>query len=504
MTPTIGAAAQAALLMGGMVCAGALAQHSAPGGPTTATPAAVATVTTAPPHAPSLSPAPSPAPSPAWGGRAVTLDELFQGALLGNPALKLRELEVERNRAESDVARSRLGPQVMAAASLSLNDLRDRLVGTETYLGRRASMVARQTLYDPASRLRLEAMDASTAQRQLEASQLHTALLGELLDRYLLALGAQDQWLTVQAEAVAAARQVERLRALRERQMARINDLAEAEAYVRALATRAIDARNARAMALGHLHELSGLEVQAVRGLRKEPIALEALQAIRAPGTPGTPGTPGATEMRDVQSLVSQAVAIHPQLLALRQAVEAARRHRLATQAEGRPQVAATFNYVWSDQGYDSRRQPSYRSASAGLELRWPLWDSGRLDASVRENLARQASAEQSLEQAQRVIEREVRTAWLSAQANLDRIEATTAEVRAFEQTVLAQERALELGVARVTDVLDARRRLLAAKADLAKARYDHVRDLSTLRLRTQPVVASELAAWDAWFENPP
>jgi outer membrane protein len=73
--------------------------------------------------------------------------------------------------------------------------------------------------------------------------------------------------------------------------------------------------------------------------------------------------------------------------------------------------------------------------------------------------------------------------------------------VAALEQTVQAQERGLELGASRVIDVLDARRRLLKARADQAKARYDYIRDVVALQVRSGEVGQGDIARWDGWFE---
>jgi outer membrane protein len=410
---------------------------------------------------------------------AQGLAELYNAALRSNPTLQAREFDVERARAESDGVRSRLLPQVSAQAALSANEFRDT-TGDQSYGGKRVSLSARQGLYDPATRSRLEATRASVAQREQELAQTRLVLLDELLDRYLQALAAQDEQAWLAAESQAAAQQVERLRVMRERQMARITDLAEAQAYELNLATRAIDAANQKAVALARLAELCGQPVDRVQAL------------VRSAFDP-----PSGTQ----QSWVDAARRGHPRLLALQQTLEASRRIVEASRAEHMPLVAATLSRNYADQGFDNRRQPPYHATSVGIELRLPLYEGGRVQAAVRDALARQGSAEQQLEAARREVDRETLSQWLSARANHARIGSTDAEVRALEQTVQAQERGLELGASRIIDVLDARRRLLKARADQAKARYDYIRDVVALQVRSGEVGAAELARWDSWFE---
>ncbi len=414
----------------------------------------------------------------ALGAHAQGLAELYRAALADNPQLRGREFDSERARAESDVVRSRLLPQVIAQGSWSQNQFRDRL-NDLSYSGKRASLMARLALYDPATRSRLEASRSVVSQREQDLAQARVELFGELLDRYLQALAAQDKQAALTAETQAARQHVDRLQAMRERQMAKVTDLAEAQAYVQGLATRAIDAGNERAVALLRLGELSGIVVTQVPALTRttfEPVVGQRADHV-------------ATALRS-----------NARLAALAQGVEANRRHVDAVRAERLPQVAATLSRTYSDQGFDNRQQPPYHATSFGLELRVPLYEGGRVDAAVREAVARRGAAEQQLEAARREVARETETLLLRANADHARIGSTDLEVRALEQVVLAQEKGLELGVSRITDLLDARRRLLETRAEQATARYDYVRDVVALRIRSGELTEADMVDWSGWF----
>lgn len=410
--------------------------------------------------------------------RAQTLAELYRAALQGNPALLSRQFDAERARGESEGAYSRLLPQVIAQGGWSRNEFRDRQ-NDLNYGGKRASLIGRLALYDPAARGRFEASQSVVAQRELDLAQVRVELFGELLERYLQALAAQDKQASLAAESAAAKQQVDRLRAMRERQMAKVTDLTEAQAYAQGLVTRAIDAGNERAVALLRLGELSGIAVKQVPALTRatfEPIAGMAAERV-------------AGAMRS-----------NPRLAALSQAVEATRRNVEAIRAERLPQLAVTLSRTYADQGFDNRQQPPYHATSLGLEWRMPLYEGGRVDAAEREAVARRGAVEQQLEAARREIARETETFVLSAQANHARIGSTDLEVLALEQAVQAQEKGLELGVSRITDLLDARRRLLEARAEQAKARYSYVRDVVALRVRSGELSDADIESWGGWF----
>jgi outer membrane protein len=402
--------------------------------------------------------------------------------LRNNPTLKVREFAVERAHAESDGARSRLLPQISAQASLTANRYSDSITEDQSYSGQRASVNLRQAVYEPATRRRLESSQSVVMQRQNEMAQVRVSLFGDLLDRYLQTLAAQDELASLAAESRAATQHVERLSAMRDRQMAKVTDLVEAQAYAVGLVTRMIEARNAQSVARARLTELSGINVVVVPALARRSFD-------KVEGT--------------LQEWIDSAQRASPRLQALTRSLDAARSDLEAIRAERLPQVAATLSHVYSDQGFDNRSQPAYNATSIGVEVRVPIYLGGRFEASVRDAIARVGSVEQQRELARREVEREVITVWLSAQADHARIDSTGTEVMALEQSVLAQEKGLELGVSRITDLLDARRRLLKARADQAKARYDFVRDVVSLRILRGDLVDTDIAAWAGWFELP-
>src|SRR5690606_30575972 len=130
----------------------------------------------------------------------------------------------------------------------------------------------------------------------------------------------------------------------------------------------------------------------------------------------------------------------------------------------------------------DSRRNEPFNVASIGVQLNVPIYEGGRVDATVREALARQELARARLEQSRREIEREVRSAWLKAEGGWRRIDATRQTVDAQELAREAQQRGFDLGVVTVVDLLETQHRLYRARSEHVRARHDYLRGLVTLR----------------------
>jgi outer membrane protein len=412
-------------------------------------------------------------------GQAQDLLELYRRALDSNPALKAREFGVDRAAAQADLQRSRLRPQIVASANYSVNDFDARGAGSSSYDGMRGTIQLRQALFDRSSSLRVQSADAATQQSEQELEAVRMLLAAEVVDRYLLALEGDDQINYVQAEKELTDKQLQRLRKMRERQMAKVTDLYEVEAYFQTLVTKEIEARNAKSVALEKLRETAGVSVAKVA-----PLAVDTF----------------AIMPRDIELWTRDAVQRNPLLVGLRHALESAKKIIASSKAEYLPRLDLVLSETYADTGFDNSKNPRYNVGTLGLQLNIPLYEGGRVDAGVREAAARYGIAAQEYERKRREIEREVRTAYWRTEADHARIESTNQEVAALEKTREALEKGYELRVNTIVDLLDAQRRLFKARAEQSKARYDYVRSLVDLRIWAGVLGQAEMQKLNTWF----
>lgn len=409
---------------------------------------------------------------------AEDLLSLYRHARTDNPLLRARTLGVERARADADVAQSRLLPQVSLQTTASRNRYEDAF-GDSSFNGQRIILSARQPLLDRASMLRRDGALAVIRQSEQEVEMARAELFAQLADQYLHVLQAYDELAQLQGEKAAAERQVQRLRAMREREMAKVTDLAEAIAWAQQLSTREIDARNKADGARVRLRELVG----------RDPGELKTLARSSFPPVP-------ESEPYWVEATAAANALIGARLAA----VEAGRLGARAAEAEHWPTLNLLLQRNQSNQDIDNAPRRDFTVDVVALELRIPIYEGGRVNAATASAAAQMAIAREQLEATQREIERETRLLYASAVANRARIDSTDAEVDALTTTVRAQERGYELGVVTVIQVLDARRRLLRARADQARARYDYLRDLIGLRLRAGTFTEQDVAGFNAWL----
>ena len=410
--------------------------------------------------------------------KAEDLLSLYKSAMQDNPTLKIRELGLERAKADADIAVSRLYPQVNLQVSGSKNYANEagRL---SDYYGQRANLSARQAILDLASYYRFDSARYAAKQAESEAHLARMQLTAQLIDSYLEGLQSDDEMEQLWGEKEVATQQVARLLAMFQMQMAKVTDLSEATAYLQQLETRQIDVANKADAARIKLRELSG----------RDPGELAVLTRSNFPVVP-----------YDENYWVRSALDGNPDILARTEAVKVSRSTLSSARAEHYPQLSFLMQRNESNQDIDNLPRREFGVNVVGLELRIPIYEGGRVNANMTSALAQLNIAQQQLEATRRTVERDIRLVFASAIANHARIESTTNQVNAMQQSVTAQEVGFDLGVVTVIDVLDARRRLFKARLDLAKARYDFLRDLMGLRMRSGGLRVTDIEEFNQWL----
>lgn len=412
--------------------------------------------------------------------QAEDLLSLYKAAMQDNPTLKIRELGVDRAKADADIAVSRLYPQVNLQVSGSKNYANEagRL---SDYYGQRATLSARQAILDLASYYRFDGARYAAKQAESEAHLARMQLTAQLIDTYFEGLQSDDEMEQLWVEKDAASQQVARLLAMFKMQMAKVTDLSEATAYLQQLETRQIDVANKADAARIKLRELSG----------RDPGELAVLVRSSFPVVP-----------YDETYWVRSALEGNPDILARTEAVKVSRSTVSSARAEHYPQLSFLIQRNESNQDIDNLPRREFGVNIVGLELRIPIYEGGRVSATLASAQAQLNIAQQQLEATRRTVERDMRIVFASAVANHARIESTTNQVEAMEQSVTAQEVGFYLGVVTVIDVLDTRRRLFKARLDLAKARYDFIRDLMGLRMRSGGLRLADIEEFNQWLAS--
>jgi outer membrane protein TolC len=170
------------------------------------------------------------------------------------------------------------------------------------------------------------------------------------------------------------------------------------------------------------------------------------------------------------EDLVKQASEKRPELLALRKGIDAADQNIKRTKGQFLPSAAAQAQWSNTDGGGSTR--PDGWTLSVGAE--WDIFTGGRRIHEVAEAKAGARELQHQLEDVQRLVETDVRQAYIQVQDAISKIQRENGNVElATEGRRLAQVRFQE-GVGTQSEVLDAELALSGAETSLAQALRDY------------------------------
>lgn len=425
---------------------------------------------------------------------ADDLLSLYQRAVLASPELNSSEYTLEIARAQEDQAFGKLLPRVDFSGNYSFNSLHRQsfdttnLFGqpvtqpasTSDYPGERASLNARQPLFDLQAYLLMKSQQSRTSQGEEDLLAAHQKLIADLIERYVDALEAADKSQIIAAELSSTEKQLTRVEAMQARQLALITDMYELQARVETLRTNLIDSENDARVALEKLRELTGDAVTNI-----QPARLDVDQPIPEGG---------------IEAWVQQAGALNPELQSLKHAVEAARRSISGYQAGHLPRIELQLSGTYSNTVFNNQQTTPFDVGTAAIEATMPIYGGGIVSAQVREAEARKRLSEAKLEQKLRELEKMTRAAYLDMATSPARSQASDRQLAASEKSRDAMEKGYELGVVTIVDLLNAEKQLSEARKVQRQARYRYFKARSALYHQAGRLIGEELAQLNEWL----
>jgi outer membrane protein len=172
------------------------------------------------------------------------------------------------------------------------------------------------------------------------------------------------------------------------------------------------------------------------------------------------------------EPLIREALDLRPELLSLRNDMEASQRFAKAQDAARYPKVtalgAAGVNPVANQADFNK----TYYTAGVNVEM--PLFTGGNLDAHAKEaHLLAEASIK-NLVDAQNTISRDVRVAWLAMNTAREKISVTEELVQTAEQEVRLADARYRLGTSSIVELTQAQLNDTEAQLQNTAAKYDY------------------------------
>ncbi|SEE34818.1 TolC family outer membrane protein [Pseudomonas coleopterorum] len=415
---------------------------------------------------------------------ALDLAGLYREARLEDPRVLAA---YARARAASEQQREALGgllPQLSAQSNVN-RILRKDDAAREIYDNKSYSLSLTQYLYNKTAWEGWQKSKSVTAQKGAQAEDAHAEATVDLAKRYFIALAADDELELVQAERRATQKNLDRINMLYERQMAKITDQLDLKARVDALAAQEVDARNQVQVSREALSEIVGRRIDERLSRVRNDVALQAPVAPLA-------------------NFVSQAMEANPLLKAYQSGAEAAD----AAVREGKgghyPQLSVSLSAQQSDVGYDNTLTPRSDSYVATLGVRVPIYSGGSTSARVRGLYDDQLAAEQDLEGIRRQVVKETTTAYLTAQASVEKIRANKNALSSAQQSSVAAQKAFAYGVVNAVDVLTSVQNEFKARRDLLKSQYDFITNLFMLNRWSGQLNQESVDSVNVWLSPEP
>jgi len=170
-----------------------------------------------------------------------------------------------------------------------------------------------------------------------------------------------------------------------------------------------------------------------------------------------------------------------PEIKAMEARLEQARRELSKAQAGHLPTLDAVAQ--WSNSGSENitRINSRYENKSIGLQLNVPLYSGGYVNSTIRQAVAEQTRAEESLEALRRDLGVRVHKEYRGVSEGVMRVRALEQAVRSAEQMMKSTQMSLKAGSRTQLDVLNAQQQYTMALRDLAQARFVYL--MSKLKL---------------------
>ncbi|WP_199482539.1 outer membrane channel protein TolC [Vibrio owensii] len=327
-----------------------------------------------------------------------------------------------------------------------------------------------QELYNRASWITLDTAEKTARQSDATYAATQQGLILRVSQAYFEVLRAQDNLVFVRAEKAAVGRQLEQTKQRFEVGLSAITDVHDAQAQYDAVLADEVLAENDLINSYESLREITGQEHKN----------LNVLDTARFSAS--RPSTAAET-------LVEEAKTTNLSLLSARISQDIARDNISLASSGHLPTLSLDGGYNYSDTA-ESTSDNTTDGFNVGVNLAVPLYTGGRTTSEVKQAEFNYVAASENLEAEYRSVVKEVR-------AQNNNINASIGALKAYEQSVVSAQSALEateagfdVGTRTIVDVLDATRRLYDANKNLSDARYNYI--LAGLQLRQAVGTLSE------------
>jgi outer membrane protein len=424
-----------------------------------------------------------------------------------NAAQHARDVALESEPA----ARALLLPQLSAGYELTFNDSDTTVSYTDPTLNipvtlsrsnkgtdRSLNVSLSQPLFNLESWQRLQQAGEQTALAQLSYRASEQALLMRVAQTYFGVLAANDSLRSATAEKEALRRQLDLAQQNLEIGLSSVTDVQDVQVrYDLSLASE-LDADQILAEAVAALEEITKEPLSRIDEQRVRVVPLEGVQ----------PPPPQLSALRDefplpapqpanVEQWVANATIGNLDVSSALLKFNIAARGVEVAAARYLPTVGAKLAYADFKTASGSFPTES-NGAAVTIGLSVPLYSGGAVRSAVRSAKALRDERLSEYDGAQRLVERNTRSAFKGVLTGAARTRAYQRAVASSRSALEASQTGLEIGTRSAIDVLDAQQQRYRAERDYQRSRYDYLMAILRLKAAAGSLNERDLADVDA------
>ena len=405
--------------------------------------------------------------------QAPTMDlkQVYQAALEQDATIRASRAAADSGRERLPQARAGLLPQISASAGRNNNNLdttAPNILGTpvttnDKYLSDNKTVQLRQPIVNKQRWLQFQQAKSVVEEVEANLDRDLQNLVVRAAGAYFEALMADEQLDLVLAQKKTYTALVDAAKKGLAAGSGTRTDIDDAQSRLDMAAAQELEARQNQDLARRQLQLLVNQPVDQIAKLNVAALQLSA---------------PMPANLDDWTRKAEQA---SPEIRAMQARLDAARREVSKAQAGHLPTLDAVAQ--WSNSGSENitRVNSRYENKTIGLQLNIPLYSGGYVNSTIRQAVAEQTRAEESLEALRRDLGVRVHKEYRGVSEGVLRVRALEQAARSAEQMMKSTQMSLTAGSRTQLDVLNAQQQFTLALRDLAQARLVYL--LSGVRL---------------------
>ena len=407
-----------------------------------------------------------------WAQSSVMdLKQVYQAALEQDSNIRASRAAADSGRERLPQARAGLMPQVSASAGRSFNDLNTtapNILGTpvttnDKYFSDNRTVQLRQPLMNMQRWLQFQQAKSMVEESEANLDRDLQNLVVRVSGAYFETLMADEQLELVQAQIKTYTALVDASQKGLVAGSGTRTDVDDAKARLDMAKAQELEARQNQDLTRRQLELLINQPVSQIAKLNVAALQLSL------------------PEPANLDDWTRKAEETSPEIRAMQARVDAARREVSKSQAGHLPTLDAVAQ--WSNSGSENitRVNSRYENKTLGLQLNIPLYSGGYVNSTIRQAVAEQTRAEETLEALRRDLGVRVHKEYRGVTEGVLRVRALEQAARSAEQMMKSTQMSLKAGARTQLDVLNAQQQYTLALRDLAQARMVYL--LSKVRL---------------------